>query len=74
MNEAQKQAVLAAIGIIVETVEEMGELGAPEGPMYAALMGAGISLDQFNQLVALAVKTGKIRKSGHVLYPVINKY
>ena len=69
-KEEQIKGVLQAIKAIIDTVNDVGDQGTPEGPMYAAMMGAGCTLDQFNQLISLAVKSGKITKRGHALYPV----
>ncbi len=69
-KEEQIRGVVQAVQAIIDTVNEIGEQGTPEGPMYAQLMIAGCSLEQFNQLISLAVQSGKISKRGHVLYPV----
>lgn len=67
----KSQEVLQAFsGAIIETVQEAGKQGAPEGPIYAAFMSYGIDLDTFNILVDYCVRSGKIRRAGHVLYPV----
>jgi hypothetical protein len=65
-----KQAILQAmlVDAICQTVIETGE--APEGPMYAAFMSKGCTLEQFNSLVAAAVATGKIAKHGNILSAV----
>ena len=56
------------VNAIVKTVHECGQ--APEGVLYVAFMQLGTSLGQFTALVNQAVATGKIRRSGHCLYPV----
>lgn len=62
---AKKVSVLKQIGqALVETVEEAGPLGAPSGPMYAAVMTLGITLDQYEQIMAGLVAAGRLRKSG----------
>ena len=62
--------VVTMVNVIVEAVKETGTNGAPEGPMYAALMAHGCTLDQFNLLVDLAVRAGKLRKRGHLLFAI----
>jgi len=65
-----KQAILQAmlVNAIIETVIEAKY--APEGPMYAAFMTKGVTLEQFNSLVAAAVATGRITKRGNMLSAV----
>jgi len=58
---------MAVVNVITETIEETGPQGAPEGPLYAALMGH-MSLSTFQAIVGALVGAGKIRKSGNVLY------
>ena len=65
------QVINLLVSIIIETVTECPN-GAPCGPMYAAFMQKIPNLTslQFNQLVAAAVASGKVCRTGHVLYPV----
>ena len=62
-----KQAILQAmlVDASCQTVVEVKE--APEGPMYAAFMQYGCSLEQFTKFVNAAIATGKITRRGHVL-------
>jgi hypothetical protein len=64
----QINAVRAVARALFETVKEAGAEGAPAGPMYAACMCTGISLDQFEQIMGALVRTGQLRKEGHVYY------
>lgn len=66
----QPTALARLVGAIIESVREMGEQGAPAGPLYAALMTVGITLDQFNTIMEALVKRGVLRHSGHVYYYV----
>jgi hypothetical protein len=68
-TERAERAFLALVNMIVETVEETGDDGTPEGILYAALMGYGVSLAVFNRIISAAVEVGKIRKQGNLLYP-----
>jgi hypothetical protein len=42
--------------------------GAPAGPIYAALMAQGCTLEQFEQLMGVLVETGRLRKQGHLYF------
>lgn len=53
---------------IVESVKEMGVQGAPAGPLYAALMPTGMTLEVFEQIMSGLVREGQVRKSGHVYH------
>jgi len=66
----QQKAVVAVIAAVFDTIKEVGPQGAPEGPLYAALMGHGCTLSQFQSIVGILVRAGKVRQSGHVLYAV----
>lgn len=70
MSEQAKATLQAFSSAIIETVQEAGAQGAPEGPMYAAFMSYGIDLNTFNQLVDYCVRSGKIRRSGNVLFAI----
>jgi hypothetical protein len=67
VNAVQFQALRALCDAIIETVGEAGTLGAPAGPMYAALMGQ-LSLHQFEQVMDGLVKAGKLRREGFVYF------
>jgi hypothetical protein len=66
----QQRAVIEVVAAVLDTIKEMGPQGAPEGPLYAALMGSGCTLNQFQGIVGILVRSGKVRQSGHVLYAV----
>ena len=71
MSEQAQATLLAFSSAIIETVQEAGpQGGVHEGPMYAAFMSFGIDLNTFNQLVDYCIRSGKIRRSGHVLFAV----
>jgi hypothetical protein len=51
--------------IIVESIRESDRgMGVPAGPMYAALMAYGCTLDQFNMLMSGLVRVGRLTRSG----------
>lgn len=63
-----KDQVRTLLNVIVETVKEAGEQGAPAGPMYAALMTTGMSLEQFETIMGVLVRTGHLRHSNHCYF------
>jgi hypothetical protein len=66
MDKVEKMATLCAI--IVEAVKDMGPMGAPSGPMYAVLMSTGMTLDQYETIMAGLVSAGKLKRRGYVYY------
>ena len=58
-REQQIAAVRHVADSIVEAVKVAGSLGAPGGTLYAALMGAGCTLDQFNQFMGALQRAGR---------------
>jgi hypothetical protein len=56
MTPQQIEAVRAVARSIVQSVRDVGT--APAGPMYAALMGQGCTLNQFQQIMAQLVRAG----------------
>lgn len=62
------RAIRALASAIVESIAVAGTQGAPAGVLYSALMGHGISLDQFNSLISGMERTGHVRRSGHLLF------
>lgn len=68
MTKTNVNVIAQVLSAMLETIQEMGKDGLPEGPLYAALMGKGCSLNQFNSLVGILVKAGRVRKDGNFLY------
>jgi hypothetical protein len=50
--------------VVAETVRECGE--APSGTLYAGLMGV-TTLEEYEAVIAMLVRTGIIAKRGHLL-------
>jgi hypothetical protein len=69
MTDVQHRAAAIVVQAIVETIEEMGDKGAPLGIIYAALMGM-ISYNSFVNVIQSLVQAGIIRVSNNVAYPV----
>lgn len=73
MPNAQRQvaALRMILDAVVESVSEAGELGAPGGVVYAALMAHGVTLQQYEGIMGALVRAGRLRRSGE-LYFVVN--
>lgn len=67
MTQTQIKAIIGLVDAIGEAVAAAGPQGIPSGHLYAAMMGLGCSLAQFNGLVSIAVKVGKITQQGFIL-------
>ena len=63
-------ALLAVANAIVESVAVAGAAGAPSGLLYAALMGHGVSLENYQIIMGVLVETGKLRKAGDLYFAV----
>ena len=68
MDKVEGMVTLCAI--IVEAVKDMGTMGAPSGPMYAALMSTGMTLGQYQTIMDGLVAAGKLKRRGHVYFAV----
>jgi len=65
-----QQAAIAVIKAVHETIREMGSMGAPSGVLYAGLMSKGCNINQYNSIIDILKKQGKIREEYDVLYAV----
>ncbi len=61
---AQEKAALGIVLAIGETIKELGSV--PNGHLYAQLMGR-MSLETYNKVIALLVKTGAVKNENHLL-------
>jgi hypothetical protein len=68
-DEAKTVAVKLILAVY-DTIKEMGPEGAPSGPIYAALMGMGIRLDDYNAIIEALIKAKMVERKGHVLYAI----
>jgi hypothetical protein len=68
VSDTVKRAVLSILSAFLDTVKEAGPRGAPSGPMYAAAMAQGLTLEQYEAIMRALVNAGKVRKEGHVFY------
>ena len=60
------QAAVAMAGIINDTIKDAGTDGIPSGHLYAMLMGH-INLDNYNSIINVLKKAGKIKESNFLL-------
>lgn len=69
MNDAMRMVVHAIYDTVCESPD-----GVPAGPMYAAVMnaGVGITLDQFTRIMDAMVQAGLVRHSGNQYFPVMH--
>lgn len=51
--------------LILEAIDSYGNGGTPGGPLYAALMTLGCSLEDFERIMGILVGCGAVKKSGH---------
>lgn len=70
-TQNQLAAIRAIADAIVESVREAGELGAPSGIVYAALMSYGCTLDQYQAFIRALIRSGKIRQERDLLYACV---
>lgn len=71
MTPTQTDAVLRICDAIVEAVEASNpSIGAPGGHLYAALMSSGCTLHQFNSIMVVLVRAGRLTKRGECYFAV----
>jgi hypothetical protein len=68
-TNAQITALKMLADAIVDAVKAGGPLGAPAGPLYAALMDK-MTLAHFEQFMSALVGAGKLRKDGDLYHAV----
>lgn len=67
MNTQQLSAIREVCNAVVESVELAGPMGVGSGIVYSALMSTGISLNQYQQLISILVRSGKLTNNKHCL-------
>lgn len=66
MSNASSE-VKAAVQVVVAVGEAIKELkSVPSGHLYARLMGR-MSLETYNKIIGVLVKTGAVKEENHVL-------
>lgn len=58
----------ALLDIVAESVAVAGAQGAPGGVLYSAFMAHGATLEQFENLMRLAVAAGVVTKRGELYF------
>lgn len=60
----QEKAALQVVLAVGEAIKDLGSV--PSGHLYARLMGH-MSLETYNKVIALLVKTGAVKEESHLL-------
>lgn len=69
LTDPQKAEILRTVrSLLVEAVRAGGPQGTPGGTLYAALMTAGATLEQYETIMTGLVRAGKLRKSGELYF------
>lgn len=61
---AQEKAALAIVLAVGEAIKDLGSV--PSGHLYAQLMGR-MSLETYNKVIGILVKTGAVKNENHLL-------
>lgn len=64
----QVDALRGVLDAILDAVTASGPTGAPGGVIYAALMGQGCSLSQYQSMMAGLVSLGLLRRDGDLYF------
>lgn len=70
LTDEQKKYIAAITDVVLEVIRESKSVfGVPGGHIYAALMGHGWSLAQYESLMDVLVQCGKVVKRGDCYFP-----
>ena len=70
MNSATitREEIAAGLQIVRAVADSIKELGtSPAGPLYAVLMGRGVTLAGFEQIISILTRAGLVAKHGDML-------
>ncbi len=67
VTASQLKAQIEVGKMIAQAIKETGDIGMPSGILYATLMSI-LSLDQYNQYIAMLKRIGVVEERFHVLY------
>ena len=68
MTTATKEQMVAAVMIVKAVGDAIRDLGnVPSGHLYSELSGR-MDINTYERIIATLVRTGLVRKSGHVLH------
>ena len=62
--EQREKFVEIVSNVIAETVQNVGGT-VPEGPIYAALMSVGITIEDFQTVISKLVEDSRVRRVGN---------
>ncbi len=65
MTATQMAGSLEVIAAVAEAIRELGEV--PSGKLYSILMGSGISLSSYTNIIATLKRAELVSESAHVL-------
>ncbi len=65
MTPDQKTKIQALVLAIADIIKELSPI--PSGHLYAALLGTGMSLDTYLEIIAALQRAGKIKVSNHLI-------
>lgn len=65
--EQMKSALIEAVSAVYEAVVAAGPMGAPAGVVYAALMQQGCTLEQYEQIEGILIRSGLLMKKNDLL-------
>ena len=68
MNEEQKKQIAAGIRVVAalaETIRELGE--TPSGHLYAHMMAFGMTLENYNEAIAMLKRAKLVEETNHLL-------
>lgn len=72
MQQANRQDVtraLAKLGLgVLEAAHDSGDIGAPSGTIYAAMMAHGATFNQFQTFMQGLTSRGMLTESGNCFY------
>ena len=64
MTSAQARALALIVEAVIDAVKTAGPTGAPGGVLYAAMMSFGCTLQQFESLMSMLVRTDVLKRDG----------
>ena len=67
-SQQESSLVKMVCDAVIESVALAGSQGAPAGPLYAALMQYGFTLEQFERIMGALVRIGELEKRGQLYY------
>ena len=66
-TEAELMKALEIAKIALETITDAGPKGIPSGHLYAVMMPVFQSLETYESMIGLLIRSGLIERNNHVL-------